>query len=92
MEGDDYDEIDVFNIVENKYEKMAQIERYEIDKARPQLKSLLEPSVVKKLLKQTILERRKDFVSCKYCHAFVDLNKGRKCLKCGRLQAKKSLS
>lgn len=91
QEGNDYDEVEVFNIVENKYEKLARIERYEIDKARSQLKSLLEPSVVKKLLKESIQERRKDLVSCKYCHAFVDLNKGRKCSKCGRLQPKDDL-
>lgn len=84
--GEEYDYVKVYNIVEHKYEEMTRIDRVRIEQSRPHLEALPKPSVVKKLLREAILETRKNFVSCKYCLSLLDLDKERKCPQCGRSQ------
>ncbi len=86
MYGEDYDLISVYNIVEHTYEDMTRIDSVRVEQSRPCLVALPEPSVVKELLREAILERRKRVVSCKYCNALLDLDKEEKCPQCGRSQ------
>lgn len=73
----------VFNIVEQKYEEIPEIELYRKNISHPRLEGLKEPYAVQKLLKEVIFGAGTNFVSCEYCNYRYDLNKEGKCPHCG---------
>lgn len=56
--------VKVFNIVEQKYEKITEMEHYRMFLSVPCLTALSEPFVVQKLLKEAIFGTGTNFVSC----------------------------
>lgn len=79
----------VYNIVEQKYDEIAEIELYRHDQSRPRLEALTEPYAVQKLLKEAIFGAGTNYVSCEYCKFRYDLNKEGKCPNCGGTQSHK---
>ena len=82
-EGGMYRSTRVFNIVEQKYEEIPEIELYRKSQMHPHLIGLKEPFAVQKLLKEVIFGAGTNFVSCEYCNYRYDLNKEGKCPHCG---------
>ena len=88
-EGGAYRPIKVYNIVEQKYEEIPEIELYRKSQTHPRLEGLKEPYAVQKLLKEVIFGAGTNFVSCEYCNYRYDLNKEGKCPHCGGTQSHK---
>ena len=78
-----YKPIKVFNIAEQKYEEITEIELYRKSHTHPRLEGLKEPYAVEKLLKEVIFGVGTNYVNCKYCNYRYDLNKEGKCPHCG---------
>ena len=81
--------IKVYNIVEQKYEEIPEIELYRKSQTHPRLEGLTEPYAVQKLLKEAIFGAGTNYVSCEYCRFRYDLNKEGKCPNCGETQNQK---
>lgn len=88
-EGGMYRPKKVFNIPEQKYEEIPEIELYRKSQTHPRLEGLKEPYAVQKLLKEVIFGAGTNYVNCKYCNFRYDLNKEGKCPHCGGPHPKK---
>ncbi|MCW3998399.1 MAG: PH domain-containing protein [Candidatus Bathyarchaeota archaeon] len=77
----------VYNLAEQKYEEVTELQLYLKTKGHPRLEGLREPYAVKKLLKEVIFGAGTNYVNCKYCYARYDLNKEGKCPHCGGTQS-----
>ena len=76
----------VYNIAEQKYEEIIEMELYRKSQHHPRLEGLNDTYAVQKLLKEAIFGAGTNFVSCKYCYTRYDLNKEGKCPHCGGTQ------
>lgn len=82
-EGGMYRPTKVYNIAEQKYEEIPEIELYRKGQTHPHLEGLKEPYAVQKLLKEVIYGAGTNLVNCKYCYYRYDLNKEGECPRCG---------
>jgi len=81
--GGMYRPMKVFNVAEQKYEEIPEIELYRKSQTHPRIEGLKEPYAVQKFLREVIFGAGTNFVSCKYCNYRYDLNKEGKCPHCG---------
>lgn len=74
---------EVYNLAEQKYEEITEMELYRKTQHHPRLEGWREPYAVQKFLKEVIFGAGTNFVHCKYCNHRYDLNKEGKCPHCG---------
>lgn len=76
----------VYNLAEQKYEEITELQLSLKTKGHPRLEGLKEPYKVQKLLREAIFGAGTNFIDCEYCHFRYDLNKKGKCPRCGGTQ------